>query len=272
MPNHYELAVRAVDIYESQKVSSIFAPLAKVSLEKIEIADGDRVLDVACGTGIVARTIREYCGPNVKISSVDVNDMMLMKAQALTCNLPGQFDWYLSEAADIPVPSHSFTHVFCQQGLQYFPDDFAVLEEVRRVLSADGKLVLTVWEPANEYFLAQSAAMKKYVSDEAGDMALAPFSYPGEPRVRQLLARLGFKNVTVETVSIERVIPDAAVGIREDILGSPLGSMVEKLGLSVMEKIVQHILTACTEHLQKGNLVIAQKSTLITASTDQVHP
>ena len=86
--------------------------------------------------------------------------MMLTKAEALSCDLPGQIDWHVSDVTDIPTVSHAFSHVFCQQGLQYFPDDFAVLERYR-VLSADGKLVLTVWGPANEYFLAQSAADRK---------------------------------------------------------------------------------------------------------------
>jgi SAM-dependent methyltransferase len=266
MFNRYELAMRAVELYEARKVASMFAPLANATLEKIGIANGDRVLDVACGTGIVARTIRDQCGPDVRISGLDINDMMLAKAQVLSCDLPGQIDWYVSDVTDIPTVSNAFSHVFCQQGLQYFPDDLAALTEMHRVLSIEGKLVLTVWGPANEYFLAQSAAMKKYVSAEAGEKALAPFSYPATIRVPELLARLGFKDVTVGTVSIERVIRDAETGVREDILGSPLGSMVENIEPSVMEGVVRDILSECTEYLQNGDLIIAQKSALITAS------
>lgn len=266
MSNRYELAMRAVDLYEARKVGSIFAPLANATLERIEIANSDRVLDVACGTGIVARTIRDQSGPDVRISGVDINDMMLAKAQALSCDLPGQIEWHVCDVTNIPAVSDTFSHVFCQQGLQYFPDDLAALTEMSRVLSVDGKLVLTVWGPENEYFLAQSAVMKKYVSAEAGEKALAPFSYPATIRVPELLARLGFRDVTVGTVSIERVIQDAETGVREDILGSPLGSMVENIEPSVMDEVVRDILSACTEYLQNGDLIIAQKSTLITAS------
>jgi len=200
------------------------------------------------------------------MSGVDINDMMLAKAQELSYDLPGQIDWYVSDVTNIPVVSDTFSHVFCQQGLQYFPDDLAALTEMGRVLSVDGKLVLTVWGPANDYFLAQSAAMEKWVSAKAGEMALAPFSYPAPSRVPELLARLGFKDVTVGTVSIERVIRDAETGIREDILGSPLGSMIENIEPSVMDAVVRDIISACSEYLKNGDLIIVQESTLITAS------
>lgn len=244
----------------------MFAPLANATLKKIEIANGDHVLDVACGTGIIARTIRDQYAPDVQVSGLDINDMMLAKAQALSYNLPGQIEWYISDVTDIPVVSNAFSHVFCQQGLQYFPDDVAALTEMYRVLSVGGKLALTVWGPANEYFLAQSAAMKKYVGAQAGEKALEPFSYPATIRVPELLARLGFKDVTVGTVSIERVIRDAETGVREDILGSPLGSMVENIEPCVMDAVVRDVTSACTEYLQNGDLIIAQKSALITAS------
>jgi len=269
MPNRYQLATSAVDAYETQKVKSIFAPLAKATLSKVQIADGGRVLDVACGTGIMARSIRECFGPAIPISGVDLNDMMIAKARTLTRDLPGHFDWHVSDATDIPVPSSLFSHVFCQQGLQYFPDDLSALSEMRRVLSDDGTLILTVWAPANEYFLAQSAAMSKYVSIEACEKALAPFSYPGADRVPELLEQLGFKNVTIETVSIERVIMDAEHGIREDILGSPLGPMVDTMRPAVMEEVIRDILFACAGCLQNGNLVVPQHSTLIMASDYQ---
>ncbi len=267
MPNRYQLATSAVDAYEAQKVKSIFAPLAKATLSKVQIADGDRVLDVACGTGIVARSVRERFGPTISICGVDLNDMMIAKARSLTRDLPGHFDWHVADATNIPASSSSFSRAFCQQGLQYFPDDLAALSEMRRVLTDDGTLILTVWAPANEYFLAQSAAMSKYVSVEAGEKALAPFAYPGARRLPELLEQLGFKNVTVDTVSVERVIIDAEHGIREDILGSPLGPMVDKEEPAVMEKIVGDILSACTGYLQNANLVVPQHSTLVMASS-----
>lgn len=268
MRNRYKLAMHAVDLYETRRVDSVFAPLANATLEKFEIGAGDQVLDVACGTGIVARTVRGRCGPEVQIAGVDINDMMLAKAQSMSRSLPGQIDWYVSDVTNLSAFSDTFSYVFCQQGLQYFPDDLAALTEMQRVLSADGKLILTVWTSANEYFLAQSEAMKKYVSAEAGEMALAPFSYPAASRVPGLLTRLGFNDVTTATLTVDQVTRNAETGVLEDILGSPLSSMVENIEPSVLEKIVRDIVSACSKYLQDGDIKITQQSTLIVASAD----
>ncbi len=266
MTNPYQLTASAVDSYETQKVRSIFEPLAKTTLKTVDIAEGSCVLDVACGTGIVARTIRDFCGPSVAIVGVDCNDLMIAKARTMVVDLPGDFDWHVCDVTDIPCPNGKFTYVFCQQGIQYFPDDLKALAEMRRILAADGKLVLTVWEPANEYFLAQSAAMEKFISTEAAEKALAPFVYPGETRLPELLAHLGFAEVATTRVSIERVIPDAKNGIRDDILGSPLGPMVDDKGHSLIVDVVEDILSTCAGCLKDNNLVVLQHSTLIVAS------
>jgi len=266
MNNRYKLTERAVDAYEAEKVTSIFAPLAEATLAKLKIDQDDRCLDVACGTGIMARTIRRRFGPSVPVTGVDLNEMMIAKARVMTDELPGSFDWHVCDVSDIPVPAGEFDYVFCQQGLQYFPDELKALKEMCRVLAGRGKLVLTVWAPANEYFLAQSAAMKKFVSTEAAEKALAPFSYPAADVLPGLLKRLGFKQVTAEKVTIERVIPDAANGIHEDILGSPLGPLVEAKDTLIVTELVSHILSACAGHLRNEDLIIRQTSEMFVAS------
>ena len=135
-----------------------------------------------------------------------------------------------------------------------------------RVLATSGKLVLTIWAPPNEYFVAQSAALKKFVSTEAAEKALAPFSHAAASDLPGLLEGLGFKQVTAEKVTIERVISDAENGIRQDIVGSPLGPMVEAKDPGIMTKLVDHILSECAGHLRNGDLVIQQTSEMFVAS------
>ena len=266
MNNRFGLTERAVEAYEAEKVGSIFAPLAEATLAKFAIDRNDRCLDVACGTGIMARTIRSRFGPSVAITGVDLNDMMIAKARGMTDDLPGCFDWHVCDVTDIPAPPGGFDYVFCQQGVQYFPDVPNALEEMRRVLATGGKMVLTVWASPNDYFLAQSSAMKKFVSLEAAEKALAPFAFPAASVLPGLLKRIGLGQMVAEKVTIERVIADAENGIREDILGSPLRPMVEAKDPHTMTKLVSHILSECAGYMHNGDLIIPQTSEMFVAS------
>ncbi len=266
MSNRYQLEASAVDAYEAQKVTSIFAPLAQATLEQVQVSQGDRVLDVACGTGIVARTLNKQCPGPVNVAGVDLNEMMIEKSRAMTDGFAGRFEWHVADASDMPFDDASFSVVFCQQGLQYFSDDAAALSEMRRVLLPDGRLALSLWAPANDYFLAQEEALKKYVSTEAGTKALAPFSYPCEERVPELLQKLGFKNIRSGILTVDRVIPDVVDGIREDILGSPLGPLVKHKGRRAMDAVVDEIVETCSRYIVDGNLTIAQHSNLFQAT------
>ena len=266
MNNRYRLTEHAVEAYEAEKVSSIFAPLAEATLARFAIDRADRCLDVACGTGIMARTIRSRFGPSVAITGVDLNDIMIAKARDMTDDLPGCFDWHVCDVTDIPVPTCGFDYVFCQQGVQYFPDVPNALAEMRRVLATGGKMVLTVWASPNDYFLAQSAAMKKFVSREAAEKALAPFASPAARELPDLLKHIGFGQVAAEKVTIERVIADAENGIRKDVLGSPLRPMVEEKNPHTLTEVVAHILSKCAGYMRNGDLIIPQTSEMFVAS------
>jgi len=219
-----------------------------------------------CGTGIVARSLNKRYPWAIDVTGVDLNEKMIEKARAMTNCLSGRFDFYVSDASNIPVEDASFSIVFCQQALQYFSDDAAVLSEMRRVLLPHSRLALSLWAPANDYFLAQAEALKKHVSFDAANKALAPFSYPGEKRVPELLTKLGFKNIQSSILTVDRVIPNAVYGIRDDILGSPLGPLVKQKGRLAMDAVVQEMIGTCSDYIVDGDLKIAQHSYLFQAT------
>ena len=136
----FQLKGSAAAIYEEQKVKAIFGPLAIATLDAVTISDADTILDVACGTGIMARSVRERLGPSARISGADLNEGMIDTAHALTSDDPGGFDWRIADATNMPFEDASFSVVFCQQGIQFFPDDMAAVTEMRRVMMKDGRL------------------------------------------------------------------------------------------------------------------------------------
>ena len=135
------------EMYERLLVGPLFRPWAVALLDRVKLAPGDSVLDLACGTGIVARLARERLGEDARIVGVDLSPQMLAVAKTLA---PG-IDWREGSAAALPVAEgETFDVVVCQQGLQFFPDKPAAAREMRRVLAEGGRLAVATWRPLDE--------------------------------------------------------------------------------------------------------------------------
>jgi ubiquinone/menaquinone biosynthesis C-methylase UbiE len=102
--------------------------------------DGDRVLDVACGTGVVASRVNLVSRKLCYVTGIDINEGMLNAAR-----INPQVQWHLGSATELPFDAGSFDVVLCQQGLQYFPDRMAAMREMARVLAPGGRVCLNVW-------------------------------------------------------------------------------------------------------------------------------
>ena len=124
--------------YEHYLVPILFRPLAQRLLEVADVRPDDRLLDVACGTGIVARLA---AATGVECTGVDVNPEMLATASQLA----PQVHWLPCDAADLALPDESYDVAVCQQGLQFMPDPVAALREMRRVLVPSGRIVVGLW-------------------------------------------------------------------------------------------------------------------------------
>ena len=120
----------------------IHAPWTDDLIHNGRCKEGDRVLDVACGPGTVAARVNEVSGVTCKITGIDINEPMLKAARRLP-----NIDWHLGSAVDMPFPDATFDVVFCSQGLQYFSDRQAAMNEMARVLVPGGRVALVVWGP-----------------------------------------------------------------------------------------------------------------------------
>ena len=123
------------EMYERFLVGPLFQPWADVLLDRVSLAAGDRVLDVACGTGIVARRAKVRLGEAGQVVGVDVSPQMLTIARDVAPDI----DWREGNASALPVgATEKFDVVVCQQGLQFFPDKSAASAQMRAVLAPGG--------------------------------------------------------------------------------------------------------------------------------------
>jgi SAM-dependent methyltransferase len=136
----FQISVAAAEQYETRFVPAIFAAWAPLLADVARIEAGQAVLDVACGTGIVARTVAERRGTADHVVGIDLNDGMLAVARRVRPDL----DWRQGDVADLPFPDGSFDAVVCQMALMFFPDRAAALREMARVVRRGGVVALVV--------------------------------------------------------------------------------------------------------------------------------
>jgi SAM-dependent methyltransferase len=137
----FQLTLEAAEAYESKFVPALFGEWAPHLVDAARVAPGHSVLDVACGTGVVAREVANRLGGNGEVVGVDVNEAMLTVARRLRPDI----DWRTGDVADLPFPDGSFDVVLCQAALMFFRDRAAALREMARVAAADGTVVFHVW-------------------------------------------------------------------------------------------------------------------------------
>jgi ubiquinone/menaquinone biosynthesis C-methylase UbiE len=189
---------------------TIFGPWARVLLEHATPLPGERVLDLACGTGTVARQVAPVVGVNAKVVAVDINPDMLAVARSHPAPPGATIEWRVGDASSLDLPDGAFDLALCQQGLQFFPDRAAALREVRRVLTGSGRLVLNVWQALDRHpvFQALCEAEARHLGVALADVA-TPWSLPDDVQLRALMSEAGFQRVEITAESREAHFPSA---------------------------------------------------------------
>ena len=163
--------IDAAGYYEEKFVPSLFQPWVSQLVDAAAVEPAHRVLDVACGTGVVARAIADLVEP-VPVG-LDISAGMLTVASRIS---PG-FEWHLGSADALPFADASFDRVLCQFGLMFFDDPVAALLEMRRVLKPGGRLAVAVWDSleANPGFATKVEILQRTAGQAAADALRAPF-------------------------------------------------------------------------------------------------
>jgi SAM-dependent methyltransferase len=208
-------------VYEELNVSGFFTTFAELLLDRAAPQPGERLLDVATGTGIVLRRARARCPDLASAVGLDLTAGMLAVAREKSAGL--DIDYVEGDATALPFPDGSFDLVTCQQGLQFFPQREQALVEFGRVLDGGGRLVVACWAdlasaPGHQAFVD---ALASRLPDLEG-AARNPFSLANADDLRRLVEGAGFVDVTVEHVTADARFDSAAEFARSYMAGSPL--------------------------------------------------
>ena len=266
-PTGWQLEQNASEAYEQYLVPPIFASWADRLVETGEIQEGDRVLDLACGTGIVARRAASRVGNGGSVVGLDINDGMLTVAADTAADSHPSIEWRQGDAVDLPFPAKRFDVVCCQQALQFFDGPAAAVDEMRRVLTPEGRVALSVWRPLDYQpaYAILADALERHIGEAAGAMMRSPFPEWDSENLRTLLQDAGFDDVSV-TIDIGSVrYPSVTEFVRREAASSPLAEPITAVDRERRDELVKKLEDSLHRYCDDEGIIFPMESYVVTA-------
>jgi SAM-dependent methyltransferase len=239
------------EMYERVLVDPLFRPWVASLLDRVDLAANDRVLDIACGTGIVARCVRQRLGSSGTVVGVDVNGGMLAVARRLGPDV----EWREGDATNLPLaPGEQFDVVTCQQGLQFVSDKAAAARQLRRALAPNGRVAVSCWRPDEQFTVLRE--LKGVVERRLGVQIEDRRHSFGEPGpLEGLLKEAGFREIRSASETRTVRFEDGAQFVRLNAMAL--------VGMSPAAKGL-----AEEERARLIDLIVTESAAIVRAHTD----
>jgi SAM-dependent methyltransferase len=247
--------------YERDFVPAIFAQWPPKLADIAEIAAGDRVLDVGCGTGVLAREAAARVGPSGHVTGLDLNEGMLAVARRLR----PEIDWRQGDALDLPFADHAFDVAVSQFALMFFPDRPRALREMWRVLAPGGRLAVAVCAPLEESrgYRHFADILRREAGEDAAVMVEGYFALGDEAELLRLARAAAIPDPRIVTRDGWARFASIEEFGRIEIKGSPLAGLVDAAAFT-------RVLSAARERLSEfcddqGRLALPLDARILTA-------
>jgi ubiquinone/menaquinone biosynthesis C-methylase UbiE len=256
------------EMYERWLVRPLFLPWAELTLDEFNLSRGDRLLDIACGTGIVARVAKERLGDTGRVVGIDVSSDMLAVARAVAPDI----DWREGNASSLPLnEGEKFDVVVCQQGLQFFPEKAQAIAQMRWAMAEHGRLAVAMWRSDDEIPFFRE--LRKVAERHLGAITDQRYAFGDATLLERLLRDAGFHDVDVKTVAREIRFDEGEHFIRLNTMAFVgMSTTGKSLSDDQRKRVMENIINESTPVLQqytvgseltfelRTNLAIANRS------------
>ena len=261
----YQISSDAAKAREQYSVRFYLGPWTPGLVALAALQPGERVLDLACGSGLVARHAAPQIGATGQVTGLDINAPALDIARSLPPPAGAPIAWVQGSATAMDLPDAAFDVVLCQQGFQFFPDKPAALREIHRVLAPGGRLLLSVWGPPSPYILALGEAVERYVGLAAAKKLRSTRLVPDNDTLHHMLVEAGFRGVEVRPNAMTVRLPPMESFVLGHISGMPIAEAVAAVSDDRRAALVTHVKTALQPYADRDGVAVPDEINIAMA-------
>lgn len=220
--------------YEELWVPALFGQWSKIVATEAKLELKHQVLDIACGTGVLAQEVASRLSTPGQVTGIDSNPGMLSVAMEHN----REIQWEQGPAENLPFQDQHFDIVLCQFGLMFFSDRVKAVQEMARVLKPGGRMLVAVWD-ALENIPAYSksvSTIEKYGGSKAREALNSPFELGDKDVLRSTFNEAGVSDIAIATHTGTARFPDL-----KSMLDADLRGWLPVLGITLGEQDIQEI-------------------------------
>lgn len=241
---------------------AIATPVSGELLRTADLRAGERVVDVACGTGLIARLAAERVGASESVTAVDIAPEMIDVARSVAAPDLPQIEWHVADAAALPLPDACCDVATCQMGLMFVEDRPAAIAEM--LLVPGGRVVVNAPDAIQPVFEHMEQALVEQISSDLGGFVRAVFSMHDPDAVASLLRDAGLHEVSaIETTATLR-LPSPAEFLWQYINLTPIGPFVAQASDAARSAMEQQAVEQWQPYVVDGETIVEQPMVLAT--------